>query len=121
MQAEVAHHGVEVPVVVQQAMAALDAEGSYDDVNGLANGDAERAQGSVVMRARDRDMLVEHGCDGEAPKATLDPGGVWVVAGALQDFQEDQVTNQDVVVRLDKRLQLADRLCVQASEVGDPD
>lgn len=120
MQAEVAHHGIEVPVVVQQTMAALDAEGSYDDVNGFPDGDAEAAQGSAVMRADNRHTLIKHGCDGEAPKAALDPGGVRVVAGALQDFQEDQVANQDVVVRFDERLQLADRLCIETSEVGDP-
>jgi len=49
-EAEVLLKGVEIPVAVEQSVALAEAEGRYQAVNGLADGDPLGAEGTVVQR-----------------------------------------------------------------------
>src|SRR5471032_311556 len=56
-QAQVPGEVIEIPVVVQQVIPALDASGSNHRIDGLANGDAEFAQRPEILRRLNRDFL----------------------------------------------------------------
>ena len=47
-------------------MAALDAEGADQEVDGAADRDALGAQAAVVQGGGDRQLVADHGLDGEA-------------------------------------------------------
>src|SRR5260370_15892848 len=56
-QAEAPDERIEIPVVVQQVMPALDASGGNHRMDGLANRRAEPAQRAEVLRRLNRDFL----------------------------------------------------------------
>src|SRR5260370_826902 len=56
-QAEVLDERIEIPVVVQQVMPALDASGGNHRIDGLANRHAEPAQRAEILRRLNRDFL----------------------------------------------------------------
>lgn len=88
-------HWVEVPIVVQQGVALVDAESADDQVHGLAHGNPAGAQGPVI-RCRPRGAIgVQQGHDFEAAERALDPGSLGIATQALQHLQQDQVTDQD--------------------------
>src|SRR5882724_9371624 len=82
-QAEVGREGIEIAIVVQQAVPALDAEGRYDEVGGLANRNSPATQHPIVRRRLHGNRTVQHLRDPEHPKLSLDPHRIPVIARAL--------------------------------------
>lgn len=56
-QAEVPGERIEIPIVVQQVIPALDASGGNHRIEGPANGHAKPSQRSEVLRCLNRDFL----------------------------------------------------------------
>jgi len=46
-------HGQEIPIVMQQVMAAFDAKGSDDQIGGFSDGDAKGAQTPIILGGAD--------------------------------------------------------------------
>ena len=86
-QSQVRGHGVEVVVVMEQKMAARQAERPDDQVNGLADRHALVAQGPIVPGAEDRELFVEHSLDPELAQIGLEPRGVRLAPRALQHLR----------------------------------
>jgi hypothetical protein len=67
-------------------MAIDDAKPAYDEVNRFSYGHTTITQLAVEPRSVSGERYVQHLGDLEAPHFALDPGGVRVVSGALQNF-----------------------------------
>ena len=114
-------HRLEIAVVMQENVVTSDAECADDHVDRLPDGDATRPQEPVIAGSLDGDRFVEHRRDGKMPQGALDPGGMSVVPGALQDFEENEIAGQDpVVVGFNQLAQPDNRRGLKASQVSDP-
>ena len=89
---------IEVPVVVQQVIPALDASGGNHRIEGLANGDAEAAERPEIFRRLNRDFLSAQLHDDQRSQHFSGLVEVSLVGEALQDLRQDQVADRQVFV-----------------------
>lgn len=61
LQPQPGGHGVEVAVVVEQGVAARDAEGADQQVDDAADRDTLGAQAAMVQGGGDGDVMADHG------------------------------------------------------------
>lgn len=89
--------GIEVAVLVQEAMAAGDAVGRDDQVGRLADGDATGPQVAVVRGSLSRENGRQHAGDRKPTQPCLDGESLLIVSGAPQDLQQNDVANENVL------------------------
>src|SRR3954447_9556552 len=93
-QSEVLGEGIEIPVVVQQLIPALDASGCNHRIDGLANRYAQPAQCAEILRRLNGDFLpaqLHH-----HQRSQHFPGVMEIpfVMEALEDLSQNQVTDR---------------------------
>jgi hypothetical protein len=81
-----ARHWEEVAVVVKERNTILDAPSSNDKVDGLADSDAEPAQGSEIFRRQHSNGITGHRNDLEAAKQRFYLSSRPFAIQALQDL-----------------------------------
>lgn len=108
-QPQVLDERLEIPVAEQQGVAALQAAGGDQGVDGLAGRDAEGAQGPIVPRGLQRDVAAADLDQGEGAERRQSAVEVALACEALQHFGQDQVADgqgldaQQAVQALDLR------------------
>src|ERR1700722_9309269 len=112
-------HRSKIAVIVEQWPAVLDAPGSDQEVDGLANGDATPAQGTEITGGRDRDRLAGHRHDVEAAQQALDLERCLFAVEALQHLTKHQIPNDDLFDAQDLT-QAPDMRRIPAIEEVDP-
>jgi hypothetical protein len=83
LQTEVMNHRVEVSVVVQQSVSALDAECADDHIDCLADRDVPLSEHAVVSGSFDCRRRIQHRHNSELSKVPLNQLGMRFVARAL--------------------------------------
>lgn len=114
-------HRQEVLIVLKQREDTLDAERPEDEVDGFPDGDTARAQRACVAGSRDAKPGVEDLHQRKLAHVALEPLRMTVVAGALKDFEEDDVGEQQLAHTQGKLVQGPNRRDIQLSEVCGPD
>src|SRR3954467_4413805 len=94
-QAEMVAHGLEIPIRMQQRVTTLNTKGADDHGDRLADGDALRSQQAIVRGDLRGQGGGQHGFDPVSPQCLLHAGRLGIVANALQDFDQHNVTDQD--------------------------
>ena len=113
---------IEIPIGMQELMAALDAERADDHVDRLPDRNATRPQQPIVSRGLDRDCLVQHWHHWILTQVSFDSRRMRLIAGTLQHLQQDQVADKDlVVIRIRQRPQPQYSRMVRATEQPNPD
>src|SRR5882724_7214015 len=119
-QTEVGRETIEIAIIVQQAVPALNAEGRDDEVGGRANCDSMSSERPIVSRRLHGDAVVEHAFDFELAHFPLDLLGVQIVARPLQNFEQDNIANDDPGEILDC-LELTNGFGAGLAYLRDPD
>lgn len=113
-------HRIEVTIVMQQAMAMLDAERRNDEVDGLADRNAATAQHSIIRGCFHCEGLVKHCLDWKSPKSALEPQCMSAVPRAAQNFEQHKIPNNDLVL-VNDLIQLTNGARIGATNLSDPD
>ena len=120
VETEVLFDRRKVAVVVEQRMAMLDAEGADDDVSGLTNRNAQFSQFAIVAGGAWGEIGTQHRDERVTTQTALDARGMRFVPGALQDFEQDQITDQQRHPH-GQGSQLGSRRRSLAAQMGNPD
>jgi len=112
-------HRIKIPVIVKKLVVALDTEGSNNHVYGLAHRDPMLPECAVVPRRTNRQSIVEHRHDLKLSQALLNPDSVHFVARSLQHLQQDEVTDNHLILVLD-RAKPANCQAADVSQVRNP-
>jgi hypothetical protein len=89
--------GIEIAVLVQEAMAVGDAVGRDDQVGRLADGDAKGSQVAVVRGSLSRESGREHAGDCKPTQPCLNGESLLIASGAAQDLKQNDVADQNVL------------------------
>ena len=84
---------IEIPVVVQQLIPALDAPGCNHRIDGLANDNTHPAQRAKIPRRLNRDFLSAQLHYRQRSQHSPDVIEVAFVVEALQDLKQNQVAD----------------------------
>ena len=87
LQSEKTLHRLEIPVAVQQGVAALDAEGADGEVDRLADRDPAPAQETVVRSGFNREIPIEQRDRLEPPQRAFDEFCLRFISETLQDLE----------------------------------
>src|SRR5215467_8714031 len=94
LEPEEADHRLEIAVVVQQGVPALDAESADDQIDSLADRYPPGAQRAVIGGRLDGQIGIEQRDDGEAPQSAFDKPCLAIRAQSLQHLAQDQIPDQ---------------------------
>src|SRR3984893_14079306 len=119
-QPEMARHGMEIAIVVEQGPAVLDAPGADQEVDGLADSDPAPAQGAEIARRRDSDRVAGHRHNFEAAQQGLDFSSRPLAVKPLQHLAKHHIPH-DNLVRAEDRAESPDMGRIPAIEEVDPD
>lgn len=89
--------GIEVVVLVQEAMAVGDAVGRDDQVGRLADSDATGPQVAVVRGSLSRESGRQHAGDRKLTQPCLNGERLLIVSGAPQNLQQNDVADENVL------------------------
>lgn len=89
--------GIEITILMQEAIAVGDAVGRDDQVGRLADGDATGPQVAVVRGSLSRESGREHAGDRKPTQPCLDGESLLIASGASQDFQQNDVADENVL------------------------
>lgn len=93
------HERLEIAVAEQQGQAVEDAAGGDQRVDGLADRHALRAQCAVVSRRKRRRFGFGDRDHRKRTEHRLDRAKLAVVPDALKHFDDDQITEQNLIPR----------------------
>jgi hypothetical protein len=101
-------------------VAADDTEGPDHQIDGLADGDASRAQSPVMASCNDRQLGIQHRLDREPAQSRFDARRFGFIPDPLQHLEQDDVADQQRLTA--QQLQQAfDLGGAHAVEKVDPD
>lgn len=89
--------GLEIAILMQEAVAVGDAVGRDDQVGRLADGDASGPQAAVVRGSLSRESRREHAGDRKSTQPCLNGESLPIVAGTPQNFQQNDVADENVL------------------------
>ncbi len=89
--------GLEIAILLQEAVAVGDAVGRDDQVGRLADGDAAGPQVAVVRGSLSRESRREHAGDRKSTQPCLDGESLLIASGAAQDLQQNDIADQNVL------------------------
>src|SRR5882757_5426240 len=115
-----ARHRMEIVIVVEQWPAVLDAPGSDQQGDGLADSDPAPAQGTGIAGRRDGNRVAGHWHNFEAAQQALDFPSRPLAIKALQHLAKHQIPD-DSLSRAEHRPQSPDVGRVPTIEEVDPD
>ena len=87
-------HRREIPVVVQQQVATLDAESADDDVGGVPNRNAQLSQFAIVAGCTRSKIAIQQWHEGVPAQSALNARGMGVIPGALKNFQQNKIADE---------------------------
>src|SRR5579863_8478818 len=93
-EAEMLLHRREIPVVVQQRVAALDTEGANDDVGRFADRDAQVSQPAIVPGGARGKIGIQKRHESIPTQFAFNPRSMGFISGALKNFEQDEVADQ---------------------------
>src|SRR3954453_104109 len=94
-EAEVLDHGLEVAVTVQELVTIGDAEGTDQEVDRLANGDAAGAQLAIVEGRTNRQLSIDHRRERQSIQCTNERVGFPFVPHTLEQLAKDEVAHEN--------------------------
>lgn len=112
-------HWFEIAILVQELIAASNAECADDDIDGLARRLAQCAQRAIKACRFDGWLVTKHVFHLEGTQRCLNLRSMDFVASALQTFKQDQIADYDVV-RIGDRPQFRNCRSGFIAEVRDP-
>jgi len=112
-------HRRKIAIIVQQRMPTFDAEGPDDDICGLADREAELPQLAIVAGGSGGEIGVQKWHESISTQFAFNARGVSVVTSALQNLEQDEVTDQERLSR-GRCFQLGRRRSSKAPQVRDP-
>ena len=105
---------------MQQPMVVLDAECADDEVCSLANRNAQISQRAVIPSDSRREVDPAKRHDDILAQSSFDASGVGFVPSALENLEQDEVTDQKRFLRR-RRFQFRGCLGLEAAQMRDPD
>jgi hypothetical protein len=91
---KVLFHGIEVAILMEERVTALDAVGGDDDVYRLADRNTLAAERSIVASRPNREVIIEKRNDRITAEIALDVCRMGFIAGTLKHFQQDEIPDQ---------------------------
>lgn len=95
LQTKMLLHRYKIAVIVQQHMAMFDAKGADDNVGCFPDRDAQFSQLAVISGDTRGQIGIQKRHNRELAQSTFNARGMGVVPGALKDFEQDEITNQE--------------------------
>lgn len=89
-------HGIEIPIIVQERVAFLNAECANDYVDGLAHCDTAFPQQAIIAGCPNGEAVVKHRTDRELAQIRFDGGCMTVIARALEDLHKNKIANKNL-------------------------
>ena len=90
-QTEVLFKYIEVTIAMKEAVTVGQAEGCYQAVDGLADGEPASTEGAIILGGGYSEICSNGWEDFELRESSLDMFELGVFTNALEDFAEDEV------------------------------